>query len=110
VPGSDGLPPEATNHAVREYLAVLGDAALGGAMPVVPKFVSPADPASRWTGANGGHLRQEFGVQIGAKRAFAASYYTACSTSQFQLTWCRWFPERGLKRERGSRPRLPPQL
>ena len=54
VPGSDGLPPEAASHAVREYLAVLDDAAFGGATPVVPKFISVADPASRWTGANGG--------------------------------------------------------
>jgi hypothetical protein len=54
VPGSEGLPPEAANHAVREYLAVLDDAAFGGATPVVPKFLSVADPASRWTGANGG--------------------------------------------------------
>ena len=41
-------------HAVREYLEVLDDAAFGAATPVVPKFVSPADPASRWTGAHGG--------------------------------------------------------
>src|SRR3954447_21121953 len=27
VPGSEGLPPEANNHAIREYLAVLDDAA-----------------------------------------------------------------------------------
>jgi transposase len=54
VPGSEGLPPKAANHAVREYLAVLDDAAFGGATPVVPKFLSIADPASRWTGANGG--------------------------------------------------------
>src|SRR5712692_55062 len=54
VPGEEGLPPEAANHAVREYLAVLDDAAFGAATPVVPKFISPADPASRWTGANGG--------------------------------------------------------
>lgn len=54
VPGSEGLPPEAVSHAVREYLAVLDDAAFGAATPVVPKFISPADPASRWTGANGG--------------------------------------------------------
>src|SRR5580692_11627233 len=54
VPGHEGLPPEAANHAVREYLAVLDDAAFGGATEVVPKFISPADPASRWTGANGG--------------------------------------------------------
>ena len=30
---------------------MLDDAAFGGATPVTPKFVSPADPASRWTGA-----------------------------------------------------------
>jgi len=54
VPGSDGLAPEIASHAVREYLAVLDDAAFGAATPVVPKFTSPADPASRWTGANGG--------------------------------------------------------
>jgi hypothetical protein len=39
---------------VRQYLGVLDDAAFGAATLVVPKFVSPADPASRWTGANGG--------------------------------------------------------
>lgn len=54
VPGKDGLAPEATNHAVREYLAVLDDAAFGAATPVVPKFISPADPAARWTAAHGG--------------------------------------------------------
>ena len=54
VPGSEGLPHDAASHAVREYLAVLDDAAFGGATPVVPKFISVADPASRWTGANGG--------------------------------------------------------
>src|SRR5579864_204008 len=37
-----------------EYLAVLDDAAFGAATDVVPKFVSPADPAARWTGAHGG--------------------------------------------------------
>ena len=52
VPGSDGLPAEVASHAARAYLAV--DAAFGGATEVVPKFISIADPASRWTGANGG--------------------------------------------------------
>src|SRR5471032_213764 len=52
--GAKGLDPEVTSRAVEEYLAVLDDAAFGGATPVVPKFISPADPASRWTGANGG--------------------------------------------------------
>jgi hypothetical protein len=48
VPGSEWQTPEAANHAVREYLAVLDDAAFGAATPVVPKFISSADPASRW--------------------------------------------------------------
>src|SRR5258708_7557294 len=54
VPGAEWQAPEAANHAVREYLAVLDDAAFGAATPVVPKFISHADPGSRWTGANGG--------------------------------------------------------
>ena len=51
-PGAEGLPSKAANHAVREYLAMLDDAAFGAATPVVPKFISPADPALRWTSAN----------------------------------------------------------
>jgi IS5 family transposase len=43
-----------SNRAVKEYLAVLDDAAFGGATPVEPKFVSPTDPAARWTAAAGG--------------------------------------------------------
>jgi transposase len=54
VEGSSGLPPEATSRAVQEYLAVLDDAAFGAATDVTPKFISPADPAARWTGAHGG--------------------------------------------------------
>jgi transposase len=51
VPGDEGLPATKVSRAITEYLAVLDDAAFGGATPVTPKFVSPADPASRWTGA-----------------------------------------------------------
>ncbi|HLP66846.1 MAG: IS1182 family transposase [Pseudolabrys sp.] len=54
VEGDKGLPPEATGRAVEEYLAVLDDAAFGAATEVTPKFISPADPAARWTGAHGG--------------------------------------------------------
>ena len=52
--GDAGLPPEAASRAIDEYLAVLDDAAFGGATPVVPKFLSPADPAARWTAADKG--------------------------------------------------------
>src|SRR5262245_38029166 len=54
VEGSKGLPPEMTSRAIAEYLAVLDDAAFGAATEVTPKFLSPADPAARWTGAHGG--------------------------------------------------------
>lgn len=52
VPGSEGLPPAAAGRAVTEYLAVLDDAAFGGATPVVPKQLAPTDPAARWTAAS----------------------------------------------------------
>jgi transposase len=42
------------NRAVAEYLAVLDDAAFGAATEVKPKFISPTDPAARWTAAVGG--------------------------------------------------------
>ena len=35
---------------MEEYLVVLDDAAFGAAKKVTPKFISPADPAARWTG------------------------------------------------------------
>jgi transposase len=54
IEGERGLPEQATGRAVHEYLAVLDDAAFGAATEVTPKFISPADPAARWTGAHGG--------------------------------------------------------
>jgi len=54
IEGERGLPPQAAGRAVEEYLAVLDDAAFGAATEIVPKFISPADPAARWTGAHGG--------------------------------------------------------
>jgi transposase len=53
VAGTGSLDPT-SNRAVTEYLAVLNDAAFGSATPVEPKFVSPTDPAARWTAASGG--------------------------------------------------------
>ncbi len=54
VEGSKGLPPEITSRAIDEYLAVLDNAAFGAATDVTPKFISPADPAARWTAAHSG--------------------------------------------------------
>ena len=46
--------PERSSRAVKEYLATLDDTAWGAATDVVPKFVSPSDPAAQWTGAHKG--------------------------------------------------------
>ena len=46
--------PAKSNRAVKEYLETLNDTAWGAATDVVPKFVSPSDPAAQWTGAHKG--------------------------------------------------------
>src|SRR6202051_5129206 len=46
--------PASSSRAVKEYLATLNDTAWGAASEVVPKFVSPSDPAAQWTGAHKG--------------------------------------------------------
>ena len=54
IPGSEWnkeINPQRASRAVNEYLATLDDAAYGAATQVVPKFVSPSDPAAQWTGA-----------------------------------------------------------
>jgi hypothetical protein len=53
IPGSEWSKrsPRNASRAVKEYIATLDDAAFGAATDVVPKFVSPSDPAAQWTGA-----------------------------------------------------------
>ena len=43
---------ETASRAVKEYLATLDDAAFGAASEVVPKFISPSDPAADETTAH----------------------------------------------------------
>jgi hypothetical protein len=47
---SKELDAQTASRATKEYLATLDDAAYGAASDVVPKFVSPSDPAAQWTG------------------------------------------------------------
>ena len=61
VANREELDPEDTTRAVTEYLAVLDDAAFGAATEVVPKFISPTDPAARWTAAAGGPACYAYG-------------------------------------------------
>jgi hypothetical protein len=54
IPGSEwtkARDSHGASRAMREYLATLDDAAFGAASEVVPKFISPSDPAAQWTGA-----------------------------------------------------------
>ena len=49
-PGGEPLPAEVMHRrAVQEYFETLDDAAFGAASEAVPKYLSPVDPASRWT-------------------------------------------------------------
>ena len=45
---------DTASRAVKDYVETLDDADFGAASDVVPKFVSPCDPASQWTGAHKG--------------------------------------------------------
>ncbi len=54
IPGSQWnkeLDAQQVSRATKEYLATLDDSAFGAASDVIPKFVSPSDPAAQWTGA-----------------------------------------------------------
>ncbi len=54
IPGKEWLTMDIAadaKRAVRDYIATLDEAAFGAASDVVPKFVSPSDPAAQWTGA-----------------------------------------------------------
>lgn len=50
---ADWAVPDHVSRATQEYLDTLDDAAFGGSTPVQPKSISKADPAARYTGANG---------------------------------------------------------
>lgn len=57
IPGSEWVGPtslDRASRAVKDYVEALDDAAFGAASEVVPKFISPSDPASQWTGAHKG--------------------------------------------------------
>jgi hypothetical protein len=86
VEGAAGLPPEAAGRAVEECLAVLDDAAFGAASEVTPKFIAPADPATRWTAA---HRGPAFFTAIRQAEMLAAKRIIERSLEQFDL-----YPER----------------
>lgn len=50
----DWSPADHASRATLEYLETLDDAAFGASTPVEPKFISPVDPAARWSAADRG--------------------------------------------------------
>jgi hypothetical protein len=90
-PAARGLPPEVDNRAAREYLAVLDDAAFGAATPVVPKFLAPADPASRWTSAHHGPAFYAYSTNylIDLENAVIMDVEASTAMRQGELTACK---------------------
>ena len=108
VPGAEGLPREAASRAIDEYLAVLDDAACGAATPVTPKFISPADPASRWTGANKGLAFFAYATNylIDLDHAVIVDVEASTAVRQAEVTAARTMIERVRERHDLSPQRL----
>ncbi len=90
-PGSDGVPPNINSRAVREYLAVLDDAAFGAATLVVPKYLAPADPASRWTSAHRGPAFYAYSTNylIDLDHAVIMDVEASTAVRQAEVTACK---------------------
>ena len=96
----EGAATEATGRAVEEYLAVLDDAAFGAATDVVPKFVSPADPAARWTGAHGGQAFFAYSTNylIDADNAIIVDVEATTAIRQAEVLAAKRMIERSMAR------------
>jgi transposase len=100
IEGEKGLPPEATGRAVEEYLAVLDNAAFGAATDVAPKFLSPADPAARWTGAHGGQAFFAYSTNylIDADNAIIVDVEATTAIRQAEVLAAKRMIERSMER------------
>ncbi|ACB93982.1 IS1182 family transposase [Beijerinckia indica] len=100
VPGAEGLPADTMSRAVEEYLTVLDDAAFGAATSVKPKFISPADPAARWTGAQGGPAYFAYTVNylIDTDHAIIVDVEPTTAIRQAEVTAAKRMIERTMAR------------
>jgi transposase len=100
IEGERWLAPEAAGHAVDEYLTVLDDAAFGAATEVVPKFISPADPAARWTGAHGGQAFFAYSTNylIDVENAIIVDVEATTAIRQAEVLAAKRMIERSMKR------------
>jgi transposase len=100
IEGEKGLSSDATGRAVQEYLAVLDDAAFGAATEVMPKFISPADPAARWTGAHGGQAFFAYSTNylIDVDNAIIVDVEATTAIRQAEVLAAKRMIERSMKR------------
>src|SRR6202035_4780820 len=100
VEGAAGLPPDAAGRAVEEYLAVLDDAAFGAATEVTPKFIAPADPATRWTAAHRGPAFFAYSANylIDADNAIIVDVEATTAIRQAEVLAAKRMIERSLDR------------
>jgi transposase len=100
IEGDKGLPIAASGRAVEEYLAVLDDAAFGAATEVTPKFVSPADPAARWTGAHGGQAFFAYSTNylIDVEHAIIVDVEATTAIRQAEVLAAKRMIERSMER------------
>jgi transposase len=100
VEGAAGLPPDAAGRAVEEYLAVLDDAAFGAATEVTPKFIAPADPATRWTAAHRGpaFFAYSNNYLIDVENAIIVDVEATTAIRQAEMTAAKRMVERSITR------------
>lgn len=100
IEGEKGLPPACAGRAAKEYLAVLDDAAFGAASEVTPKFISPADPAARWTGAHGGQAFFAYSTNylIDVENAIIVDVEATTAIRQAEVLAARRMIERSMER------------
>ena len=98
VEGAAGLPPAAAGRAVDEYLAVLDDAAFGAASEVTPKFIAPADPATRWTAAHRGPAFFATNYLIDVDHAIIIDVEATTAIRQAEVLAARRMIERSMER------------
>jgi transposase len=100
IEGEKGLPSEAAGRAIKEYLAVLDDAAFGAATEVTPKFVSPCDPAARWTGAHGGQAFFAYSTNylVDVENAIIVDVEATTAIRQAEVVAAKRMIERSIER------------
>src|SRR5438067_1380779 len=100
VEGAAGLPPGSAGRAVEEYLAVLDDAAFGAATEVTPKFIAPADPATRWTAAHRGpaFFAYSNNYLIDVENAIIVDVEATTAIRQAEMTAAKRMVERSITR------------